>query len=67
MLDKLQQHIDKYYNLLEPNDSLLLTVSGGKDSVCILHLFVQLDYPLAIAHCNFSLRGIDSDEDEKFC
>ena len=65
MLDKLQQHIDKS-NLLEPNDSLLLTVSGGKDSVCMLHLFVQLDYPLAIAHCNFSLRDVDSDEDESF-
>ena len=65
MLDKLQQHIDKH-NLLEPNDRLLLTVSGGKDSVCMLHLFAQLDYPLAIAHCNFSLRGDDSDEDENF-
>ena len=65
MLDKLQQHIDKH-NLLEFNDRLLLTVSGGKDSVCMLHLFAQLDYPLAIAHCNFSLRGVDSDEDENF-
>ena len=65
MLDKLQQHIDKY-NLLQPNDSLLLTVSGGKDSVCMLHLFMQLDYPLAIAHCNFSLRDVESDEDESF-
>ena len=45
---------------------MLLTVSGGKDSVCMLHLFVQLDYPLAIAHCNFSLRDVDSDEDESF-
>ena len=52
MLDKLQQHIDKS-NLLEPNDSLLLTVSGGKDSVCMLHLFVQLDYPLEIARWLF--------------
>ncbi len=65
MLDKLQQHIKKF-DLLEPNEHLLLTVSGGKDSVCMLHLFAQLDYPLAIAHCNFSLRGIDSDEDENF-
>ena len=65
MLDKLQQHIVKH-NLLESNDRLLLTVSGGKDSVCMLHLFAKLDYPLAIAHCNFSLRGVDSDEDENF-
>ena len=65
MLDKLQKHIDKH-NLLESNDRLLLTVSGGKDSVCMLHLFAQLEYPLAIAHCNFSLRGVDSDEDENF-
>ena len=65
MLDKLQQHIDKHC-LLDSNDRLLLTVSGGKDSVLMLHLFAQLDYTLAIAHCNFSLRGIDSDEDENF-
>ena len=65
MIDKLQKHIYEH-NLLESNDRLLLTVSGGKDSVCMLHLFVQLDYPLAIAHCNFSLRGINSDEDENF-
>ena len=65
MIDKLKKHILEH-NLLESNDRLLLTVSGGKDSVCMLHLFVQLNYPLAIAHCNFSLRGADSDEDENF-
>ena len=65
MLDKLQQHIDKY-NLLESNDRLLLTVSGGKDSVCMLHLFTHLNYSIAIAHCNFCLRDVDSDEDENF-
>ena len=65
MLDKLQQHIDEH-NLLDYNDRLLLTVSGGIDSVFMLHLFAQLDYPLALAHCNFALRGVDSDEDENF-
>ena len=65
MINKLQKYIHEQ-NLLESNERLLLTVSGGKDSVCMLHLFAQLDYPLAIAHCNFSLRGADSDEDENF-
>lgn len=65
MLDKLQKHIAEN-RLLKTNDRLLLTVSGGKDSVCMLHLFAQLGYRLAVAHCNFSLRGHESDEDEYF-
>ena len=65
MIDKLKKHILEH-NLLESNDRLLLTVSGGKDSVCMLHLFTHLNYSIAIAHCNFCLRDVDSDEDENF-
>ena len=64
MLDKLKSFIAEY-QLVEPNDRLLLAVSGGKDSVVMAHLFHQLDYAFAIAHCNFKLRAEDSDEDEK--
>ena len=45
---------------------LLVAVSGGIDSVCLAEK-VRLDGgPFAIAHCNFSLRGKDSDDDEAF-
>ena len=65
MLPKLKRFIAKN-KLLIDEDRLLLAVSGGKDSVCLLHLFTQLDYPLAVAHCNFLLRGEESNKDEQF-
>jgi len=65
MLDRLKSFITEY-QLAEPNDRLLLAVSGGKDSVVMAHLFHQLDYNIAIAHCNFKLRAEESDSDEKF-
>ena len=65
MLDNLKSFIAEY-QLAKPNDRLLLAISGGKDSVVMAHLFHQLDYTFAIAHCNFKLRAEDSDSDEKF-
>ena len=65
MLNKLKNFIDEN-QLVKPNDRLLLAVSGGKDSVVMTHLFQQLDYYFALAHCNFKLRAEDSDDDEKF-
>jgi tRNA(Ile)-lysidine synthase len=47
-------------------DRILLAVSGGVDSVVMAHLFAESDHTCAIAHCNFQLRGLDSDEDEEF-
>lgn len=44
----------------------LLTVSGGVDSVVMCHLFKAAGYPFAIAHCNFQLRGDESNGDEAF-
>ncbi len=44
----------------------LLAVSGGRDSVVMCDLFAQADYPFAIAHVNFKLRGKDSDKDAAF-
>lgn len=45
---------------------VLLAVSGGIDSMCMAELFASLEEPLpfAVAHCNFNLRGEESDEDE---
>ena len=51
-------------NLINPADKILLAVSGGIDSMVMVHLFHKLGYNIGIAHCNFSLRAIESDRDE---
>lgn len=52
--------------LFEPSEKVLLTVSGGKDSVAMLDLFCGAKLSFAVAHCNFQLRGKDSDDDQIF-
>ena len=53
-------------NLFNPEDRVLLAVSGGKDSVLMAHLFNAANFNFGIAHCNFKLRGEESDADEQF-
>lgn len=65
MLTKFQHHIELNFPQLK-DKKLLLAVSGGIDSMVLMHLFHQLNYDIAIAHCNFQLRGKESDEDELF-
>jgi len=69
LLDKVKKFIDED-ELLEPGQKVVVAVSGGPDSVCLLHLLVALtrreNYQLAVAHLNHGLRGAESDEDEKF-
>jgi tRNA(Ile)-lysidine synthase len=65
MIDKLKNHIASSFPFLE-DKHLLIACSGGVDSVVLCHLFKTLNYKFSIAHCNFSLRGNDSDLDEKF-
>jgi len=48
------------------HEKLLIGVSGGVDSVTLLHLINRHGNECAIAHCNFNLRGKESDEDEQF-
>ncbi|MFN0189426.1 MAG: tRNA lysidine(34) synthetase TilS [Bacteroidia bacterium] len=52
---------------LTTETSILLAVSGGVDSMVMLHLFHRLHFNIAVAHCNFNLRGNASQEDEKLC
>lgn len=51
---------------IDRKSHLLLAVSGGLDSVAMLDLMAKVDANITIAHCNFQLRGMDSDEDEVF-
>lgn len=52
-------------NLASGSDKLLLGVSGGIDSMVMLSLFRKAGFSVAVAHCNFSLRGDESDGDER--
>lgn len=65
MLDILKQYITEN-SLLKPSDRLLLAVSGGVDSMVMLHLFEQLPYEFSVAHVNFQLRAAESEADEQF-
>ncbi len=51
--------------LCSTNDKILVTVSGGIDSIVLLDLAIHAGYYCGIAHCNFKLRGEESDEDEE--
>jgi tRNA(Ile)-lysidine synthase len=53
-------------NLFSGKERILLAVSGGLDSVVMAHLFKEAGYSFALAHCNFGLRGKESDGDEVF-
>lgn len=65
MLSKLQKHLEENLPFLA-GKKLLLATSGGIDSMVLVDFFNQLDYTIAMAHCNFGLRGNESDGDEKF-
>jgi len=65
MLKEFEQYIQQN-ELCAKTDEILLAVSGGADSVALLHLFHKAGYSIALAHCNFNLRGKESDGDEDF-
>lgn len=53
-------------NLIKNEERTLLAISGGIDSVVMCELFQQAGFTFGIAHCNFNLRGNESDTDELF-
>lgn len=64
--NRFLQFIRKHH-LVQDGDQVLLAFSGGLDSSVLLHLLVRLHVPVHAAHCNFGLRGEESDLDESFC
>jgi tRNA(Ile)-lysidine synthase len=65
MNDKFKSFI-KSNRLIHEGDKILLAVSGGIDSMVMANLFLRTDFTFGIAHCNFNLRGSESDSDEEF-
>ncbi len=65
-MELLEQFKQNWSRIVGPdmNGRVLLAVSGGSDSMVMADLFIRAQIPMAIAHCNFSLRGTASDEDE---
>lgn len=53
--------------LLEKDAKYIVALSGGADSVALLLAMKELGYSVEAAHCNFRLRGDESDRDESFC
>ncbi|MEQ3664708.1 MULTISPECIES: tRNA lysidine(34) synthetase TilS [unclassified Olleya] len=65
----LKEHFQNHINNTLPFlriSKLLLAISGGLDSVILTHLCKKSGLDITLAHCNFNLRGIESDGDEKF-
>lgn len=65
MLLKFQNHIISRFPFLAEK-KLFLAVSGGLDSMVLLHLLQKLRYEIAVLHCNFQLRGLESFGDQDF-
>jgi tRNA(Ile)-lysidine synthase len=64
-LQKFQDFIMQH-SLFHTEDRVLLAVSGGRDSVLLVHLFKQSGLKFGIAHCNFNLREGEAQRDEDF-
>ena len=65
MKKEIKEYIVKE-ELFTKNDKLILAISGGADSVCLMLILLELGYSFDLAHCNFCLRGDESDNDEEF-
>lgn len=64
-MQKILQYIHQH-KLFSPEDKILVALSGGADSVALLRLLLTLGYTCEAAHCNFHLRGDESNRDESF-
>ena len=67
MLYKIVSKFIEANKLLNLGDKVLVALSGGADSVALLRILIHLGYKCEAAHCNFHLRGEESNRDERFC
>ena len=65
MLQEFQHYINRC-NLISEGDKLILALSGGIDSMVLADVLQKAKVEFVVAHCNFHLRGEESDGDEKF-
>src|SRR6187431_1587589 len=65
MIEEFQKYI-RSQKLFPARTNVLLAVSGGMDSVVLCELFHRGGFRFSLAHCNFGLRGKESDGDESF-
>lgn len=65
MIGQFQAYINRY-NLLAEGEKVILALSGGIDSMVLADLLLKSKVEFVAAHCNFHLRGEESDGDEKF-
>ena len=65
MITQIQEYIT-HHKLFSKQSKVLIGLSGGPDSMVLIHALVQLGYNCIAAHCNFHLRGDDSNKDAAF-
>ena len=67
MFDKVLKTIEKF-NMILDNSAVVIGVSGGADSVCLLHIMNRIshiyNFKIVVVHVNHCLRGKDADSDE---
>lgn len=65
--EKFKYNWDREFNWFSTNNShLVIAVSGGVDSIVLTELLYKSGLDFTLVHCNFKLRGEDSDRDETF-
>ena len=67
ILPLVSQFMADNCGISSPDTPLFVALSGGPDSVALLHILHTLGHPLIALHCNFHLRGDESDRDQHFC
>lgn len=65
IVNRVKEYID-HNRLLESGKPVLVGLSGGADSTALLKVLLTLGYPCTAVHCNFHLRGSESDRDQEF-